>query len=119
MISVFYDRRVAMYDKVNFSGDLEFAKQCLDLGLYISVTSNLTFNNAVKLREIAKVVPLDRLLLETDAPYLAPQQFRGKRNEPAYVKFLAEELARLHGTTVENIAEVTSANAKQLFRIKQ
>jgi len=100
-----------------FSGDSEFVKQCLDLGLYISFTGNLTFSSASKLRETAKAVPLERLLLETDAPYLAPQKLRGKRNEPAYIRFLAEELAGIHDTSVEKIAGVTSTNAKKLFKI--
>lgn len=98
-----------------FSGDDAFLKACLDAGLCISFTCNLTFKNAGRLREIAKLVPLDMLLLETDAPFLAPQQFRGKRNEPAYVKYLAEEIAEIKKLSFEKVALLTTDNAKKLF----
>lgn len=100
-----------------FSGDEVFLKKCLSMGLFISFTCNLTFKNAHRLRSIAKLVPMDRLLLETDAPFLAPQIFRGKRNEPMYVKYLAEELANIKGMNFEEIAAVTTQNAKALFDI--
>lgn len=108
-----------------FSGDEEFLEECLSLGLFVSFTCNLTFKNAHSLRSLAKLLPLERLLLETDAPFLAPQAYseghmlRGKRNEPAYLKFLVEELARLKGVSREDIAAVTTDNALNLFRFKK
>ena len=99
-----------------FSGDEAFLKDCLDMGMFISFTCNLTFKNATRLRELAKLVPMERLLLETDAPFLAPQAFRGRRNEPAYVKYLAEELARIKGLSFEEVAGITTQNAKMLFK---
>jgi TatD DNase family protein len=100
-----------------FSGDSDFLKQCLAAGLYISFTGVITFKNAGALRETAKLVPMERLMLETDAPFLAPQIFRGKRNEPAYVKYLAEEISRIKGLSFEEVARVTTENAGRLFRI--
>ena len=100
-----------------FSGDETVLKKCLELGMFISFTCNITFKNANRLREVAKLAPMDRLLLETDAPFLAPQAFRGKRNVPTYVKYLAEELARIKGLNVEEVAKVTRDNAKRLFKI--
>ncbi|MFC1666853.1 TatD family hydrolase [Candidatus Omnitrophota bacterium] len=99
-----------------FSGDKVFLKKCLDMGIFISFTCNITFKNASRLREVARLVPADRLLLETDAPFLAPQIFRGKRNEPCYVKYLAEELARMKDLSFEEIADITTRNAKELFK---
>jgi len=98
-----------------FSGDETFLEECLGLGLLVSFTCNLTFKNASRLRGIAKLAPIEKLLLETDAPFLAPQLFRGKRNEPGYVKYLAEELARIKGLSVDEVAEITTANARKLF----
>ncbi|MFC1624691.1 TatD family hydrolase [Candidatus Omnitrophota bacterium] len=98
-----------------FSGDSIFLKRCLDLGMFISFTCNLTFKNANRLREVAKLVPMERLLLETDAPFLAPQIFRGKRNEPAHVRYLAEELSRIKGLAFEQVASITTNNAKRFF----
>jgi len=98
-----------------FSGNSGFLKECLDMGMFVSFTCNLTFKNAGRLREIARLVPMERLLLETDAPFLAPQAFRGRRNEPAYVKYLAEELARIKGLSFEEVCRVTTANARQFF----
>jgi len=98
-----------------FSGDLETARRGLDLGLYISFAGNLTFPKAEALRSVAQAIPLDRILLETDAPYLAPQTYRGKRNEPAFLKSLAETLAGLTGVTLEDVARVTTVNAHALF----
>ncbi len=98
-----------------FSADEEFAGRFLDLGLYLSFTANVTFKKADALRRVAAYVPLDRLLLETDAPYLAPQIFRGKRNEPAFVIHLAEELARLKGESRERVERITEENARKLF----
>lgn len=99
-----------------FSGDENFAFACLEIGLHLSFTGILTFKNASALREVAKKVPLDKIMLETDAPYLAPVPHRGKRNEPAFVPHIAEMLAQLKGVTVEEVARVTTANADRLFR---
>jgi TatD DNase family protein len=101
-----------------FSGDEAFMDGCLELGFYISFTCNITYKKAENLREMAKRVPLERLMLETDAPYLPPQEMRGGRNEPLYVKDLAEYIASLKGVTVEKVSEATSANAASLFKLK-
>ncbi|MBL4638417.1 MAG: TatD family hydrolase [Proteobacteria bacterium] len=98
-----------------FTENWETAKRALDIGFYISLSGIVTFKNAKELQEVAKQLPLDRILIETDAPYLAPVPHRGKTNKPAYVKHVAEFLAQLRGDTVENIAEVTSANFRTLF----
>ena len=100
-----------------FSGDEKLLGECLDLGLFISFTCNLTFKNAGKLREVAKLVPVDRILIETDAPFLAPQAFRGRRNEPSYVKYLADELARIKKISIDEISRLTTDNAKKLFKL--
>jgi TatD DNase family protein len=101
-----------------FSSSWEIAKECLDLNFYISFGGPVTFKNAVKPKEVAKQVPLDKLLIETDSPYLTPHPYRGKRNETAYVKLVAEMVAEIHGLTLEEIANITTDNAKKLFRIK-
>ncbi|UOE94179.1 TatD family hydrolase [Alkalihalobacillus sp. LMS39] len=100
-----------------FSGSLETAKQCLQMNFHISFGGPVTFKNAKKPKEVAKQIPIDKLLIETDCPYLAPHPYRGKRNEPAYVKLVAEQIAELRGISVEEIAEITTANAKKLFGI--
>jgi len=100
-----------------FSGDEEFLKACLGLGFFISFTCNITYTKAEDLRELAKIAPLERLLLETDAPFLPPQELRGRRNEPLYVKNLAAELARLKGLAPEDIARATTQNAKSFFNL--
>ena len=101
-----------------FSGDAWLAKDALDLGFYLSFSGILTFQNATMLRDIAKHTPLDRLLVETDCPYLTPVPHRGKRNEPAYVAFVAKQLAALHPElSQEQIEQRTTENAKRLFRI--
>jgi len=100
-----------------FSGDESFLKGCLDLGLYISFTCNLTFKNAGDLRKVAKAVPVERLLLETDAPFLAPQEYRGKRNEPAYLTYLVDEWVGLTGLTKNDIERITTHNANTLFKL--
>lgn len=92
------------------------ARAALDLGFYISFSGILTFKTAAELREVARFVPLDRCLIETDSPYLAPVPFRGKTNTPAYVPFVARQLAELKGLPVEAIAEATTANFERLFR---
>jgi TatD DNase family protein len=101
-----------------FSGDEKFMDECLKMGFYISFTCNITYKKADNLREMVKRVPLEKLLLETDAPYLPPQEFRGRRNEPLYVKNLADEISRLKGESVERISSITSSNAIQLFNLK-
>lgn len=100
-----------------FSGSLEFAKECIKKGFYIALGGVVTFKNAKKAHEIAKQIPLEYLLLETDAPYLTPVPFRGKRNEPAYVKFVAEEIAKIRGISLEEVANATTQNAKKVFGI--
>jgi TatD DNase family protein len=98
-----------------FAEDWETAKAALDLGFYISFSGILTFNNANDLREIAKKVPADRLLVETDSPYLTPAPYRGKPNSPAYTYYVAEKLAEVRNTSIDEIAEVTTTNFKTLF----
>ena len=100
-----------------FSGDAWLAKDALDLGFYLSFSGVITFQNATMLRDIAKTVPLDRILVETDSPYLTPVPHRGKRNEPAYVRHVAEKLADLHSLTVQQVEDATTQNTKRLFRI--
>lgn len=98
-----------------FTENWETAQRALDIGFYISLSGIVTFKNAVALQEVAKKLPLDRILIETDAPYLAPVPHRGKTNKPAFVKHVAEFLAELRGESVENIAETTTANFRTLF----
>ena len=93
------------------------ARAALDLGFYISFSGILTFKTAQALRDVATFVPLDRCLIETDSPYLAPVPFRGKTNSPAYVPFVAQQMATLKGLPVETIARVTSANFERLFKL--
>jgi len=101
-----------------FSGDAWLAKDALDLGFYLSFSGILTFQNATMLRDIAKTTPLDRVLIETDCPYLTPVPHRGKRNEPAFVAFVAKQLADLHpDLSLEQIEQQTTENAKRLFKI--
>jgi TatD DNase family protein len=99
----------------SFSGDRATARACLEMGLYISFAGMLTYPSAGDLREVAREVPLDRVLVETDCPYLAPQPVRGKRNEPAYVAHTAAVLATLKGVTVAELSEQTTRNARALF----
>lgn len=100
-----------------FSGDVEFAQKCINKGYYIAIGGVVTFKNAKDLKEVAKIVPLDKLLLETDAPYLAPVPYRGKLNTPAYLKYIAEEIANLREIDVELVKEQTTLNAKRIFGI--
>ena len=98
-----------------FTESWEVAKAALDMGFYISFSGIVTFKSAKALKEVAQKVPLDRMLIETDSPYLAPVPFRGKTNEPGFVKHVAEEIAKLRGCTVEQIAQQTSNNFIKLF----
>lgn len=100
-----------------FGGDEDYLSECLALGLYISLTGIVTFKGAGELVKLVSQIPLDRLLLETDAPYLAPVPYRGKRNEPAYVSYVAAQAAHIRGLTPEDIGRITSLNARRLFGI--
>lgn len=100
-----------------FTRDTAFAGKMLDLGLMVSFSGIVTFANADPLREVAKYVPDDRLLIETDSPYLAPVPLRGKRNEPAFVVHVAKQLAELRGGSVDSVANLTARNARALFAL--
>jgi TatD DNase family protein len=104
-----------------FSEDLSFARQALDLGFHLSFSGIITFRNASPIREVIRIVPDDRLLIETDAPYLTPVPFRGKRNESAYVTYVAEQIVEIkYGgspTGLSRVAELTTDNARRLFKI--
>ncbi len=100
-----------------YTGTLDFARRALDTGFWISFSGILTFKNDRGLRETARALPLDRLLVETDAPLLAPQGFRGRRNEPLHVGLVGEALAQTQGLPVAEVARITTANAHRLFRI--
>lgn len=99
-----------------FSGSLEFARECIKEGIYIALGGVVTFKNAKKTKEVAKNIPLEYLLLETDDPYLAPVPFRGKENQPMYVKYVAEEIANLRRITPEEVAKTSTENAKKIFK---
>lgn len=99
-----------------FTETAEVARAALDLGFYISFSGILTFKNAADLRDVARFVPMDRMLIETDSPYLAPVPYRGKTNNPSYVVHVAQQIADLRSTTSANVAEVTSRNFDQLFK---
>jgi TatD DNase family protein len=101
-----------------FTEDWEMAKQALDLGFYLSFSGIITFKNADELREVAKKVPIDRLLIETDSPFLAPVPFRGKINQPAYVTEVANAVAKLRNISLESLARHTSDNFQKLFKLK-
>ncbi len=101
-----------------FGSDAAFAARCVELGCHISFAGNVTFKKAEPLREAARVVPLDRLLVETDAPYLAPAPLRGKRCEPHFVQHTAACIAEVKGVAPETLCERTTANARALFRVK-
>ncbi|NMH67756.1 TatD family hydrolase [Bacillus sp. RO3] len=100
-----------------FSGSPEIAQECVDMNFYISLGGPVTFKNAKKPKEVAKAIPLEKLLIETDCPYLAPHPYRGKRNEPSYVKLVAEQIAELKGISLEEVEKITTENAKKLFNI--
>lgn len=99
-----------------FTETMEVARAALDLGYYISMSGIVTFKNAQHLRDVAAFVPADRLLIETDSPYLAPVPYRGKTNNPSYVPYVAQQIAQVRGIPVEEVAALTSANFDQLFK---
>lgn len=101
-----------------YSGSWEIAKLCLDMNFYISFGGPITFKNAKQPKEVLQKVPLDRLLIETDAPYLTPHPYRGKRNETAYVRLVAEAAGELTGHSLEEIAQITTENAIRLLKLK-
>lgn len=101
-----------------FSGDYNMAKQCIDLGFYISVPGVVTYDKAKTIQDVVRQVPLSSILLETDAPYLAPIPHRGKRNEPSFIIHTAKKVAELKGVSLEEVAEATTKNAKSLFHIE-
>ena len=100
-----------------FSGSLDMAKSCVDAGFYISIPGIVTFNKATNVHDVVRNIPIDRMLIETDSPFLAPVPFRGKRNEPSYVVKVAEKVAELKGLTLEDVARITTLNAEKLFDI--
>ena len=100
-----------------FSGDYEMAKACLDMGFYISIPGSITFKNAEGFRKIVERIPLESLLVETDAPFLTPEPFRGKRNEPSYVRYTAQKVAEIKKVSLEKVAEITTENALRVYRL--
>ena len=100
-----------------FSGSVEFMRECVKQGWFIALGGVVTFKNAIKMKEVAKEVPLEKLMLETDSPYLTPVPYRGKPNKPAYVKYVAEEIAQLRNMTLEEIIDITTSNAEEFFGI--
>ena len=101
-----------------FSGSVETAQQLLDMGLYIGVGGSLTFKGAVKGIEVVKMLPMERLLLETDAPYLTPVPFRGERNDSRYIRYVADMIAGIKGVSAQKVTDIACDNAKRLFGIK-
>ena len=100
-----------------FTGNYEAACAYLDLGFYISFTGIITFKNADPLREVVRKLPLEKMFVETDSPYLTPMPYRGRRNEPAYVRYVAETVARIKGLSLEEVARVTTQNVQELFGV--
>ena len=100
-----------------FSGSVEFMRECVKQGWYIALGGVVTFKNAIKVKDVAREVPLDKLVLETDSPYLTPVPFRGKTNYPAYVKYIAEEIAKLRQMSLEELIDITTENAERFFKI--
>ena len=100
-----------------FTENLEVANAAIELGFYISFSGILTFKNATQIKEVAQNIPLEKILIETDSPYLAPTPYRGKTNQPAYVKHVAEEIAKLRNISVDEVGETTSHSFKQLFHL--
>ncbi len=100
-----------------FSGSVEFMRECTNAGWYIALGGVVTFKNAVKMKEVAKCTPIEKLVLETDSPYLTPVPFRGKPNTPAYVKYIAEEIAKIRNMSLEELIDITTDNAERFFGI--
>lgn len=100
-----------------FSGSVEMMRECVKNNWYIALGGVVTFKNAKKMKEVAKEIPLEYLLLETDSPYLTPVPYRGKENQPAYIKYVAEEIANLRNQSVEDIIKMTTKNAERVFKI--
>lgn len=100
-----------------FSGDIDMAKRCIDMGFYISIAGPVTFKKSDRLKMVVRNIPIENILIETDSPYLSPEPFRGKRNEPSYLRYIAGAIAELSGLTVEDVARVTSYNAMKLLKI--
>jgi len=100
-----------------FSGSAELAKQYVKLGAYISIAGPITFKNARKTVEVVEAIPLERLMIETDSPYLTPMPYRGKRNESSYVHYVAERIADIKKCSIEEVGNQTFKNAKEFFRI--
>ena len=100
-----------------FTETTHVARRAMDMNFMISFSGIVTFKNAMALKEVAREVPLENMLIETDSPYLAPVPYRGKTNQPAYVRFVAEEIARLKGVSIESVAEATTANFFRLFKV--
>ena len=107
-----YDLKILMHC---FTGSIEFAKKMLDLNAYFSASGIITFKNSIALQETFRFIPLEKILIETDSPYLAPVPNRGKKNEPSFIRFTAEKLAFIKGITVENLSKTTSLNFNNLF----
>jgi TatD DNase family protein len=101
----------------SFSGSVEMARECVKLGFYLSISGPLTFKNNVKTVEVVREIPLDMLLIETDSPYLSPTPYRGQRNYPGYVRYVAEKIAEIKGLSFEEVAKKTLENGKKLFDI--
>ena len=101
-----------------FSGNYEMAEVCIEMGFYISIPGSITFKSAEGFREIVKKIPLESLLVETDAPFLTPEPFRGKRNEPSYVRYTAQKVAEIKNVSFEKVAEVTTENALRVYKLK-
>ncbi|MDX9745094.1 MAG: TatD family hydrolase [Syntrophales bacterium] len=102
-----------------FSGDYDMARQCLDLGFYISIPGTVTYPKAEEIRDVVRRVPLDTLLIETDAPFLAPQKYRGKRNEPAYITWAAEKIAETKEVPLIDVEQATTKNALDVFALHE
>jgi len=102
-----------------FSGSVEFALECLKLGYYIGFTGVITFKNAKKIAAVAKIVPMDRILVETDCPYMSPEPNRGKRNQSDYIKYIIEKISEIKGETIEEIENRTTSNIKELLKINK
>lgn len=100
-----------------FSGSVEFAKECVKQGFYLALGGVVTFKNAKKMKEVAKEISLEHLMLETDAPYLAPVPYRGKTNQPSYIPIIAKEIADIKGVEISEVAEITTKNAEKVFKI--